>query len=105
VAVSVGLNVNVLPPSPMSPDVEAYCNTACPFWSGAVFPNCKGVTHELELLPLWVAVKFAVKSPVSDSCPTALVTCAMAGAATTSTNAKIAANIINFFKPTSSSLS
>jgi hypothetical protein len=38
-ALSVGLKVNVLPPSPMSPEVEPYCKTACPFWRLPVFPN------------------------------------------------------------------
>jgi hypothetical protein len=50
----------------------------------------------LELLPLWVAVPVIETLPVSDSCPTALVTWAMAGAATTSTSASIATSIINF---------
>jgi hypothetical protein len=101
VALSVGLKVNVLPPSPMSPELEPYCKTACPFWRLPVFPNCKGVTHWLELLPLWVAEKFTEALPVSDSCPTAFVTCAIAGAAIISPKANIAATIINFFNSTS----
>ena len=96
-AVSTGANVNTPPVPVRSSAVEAYCRKPWAFWFDPVLPNCRGVTHWLELLPVLCAENVNATSPLSFSFAFSFVTWAMAGTASASTKATIAANIIIFF--------
>src|SRR5215218_9345594 len=77
--------------------VEPYWRTSVRFWVLPVLPTPWILAHWLELSPSWVAEKSWLSSPLSPSCSSSWLICAMAGIAATASIAKSAANSINFF--------
>src|SRR5215204_2873924 len=86
------------PPNSWSSTTEAYCREPCWFVKLPVWPNCCCPRHALLLSPEMPNAFSVSISPLSFSVlPIPNPTCASTGAAATSTNASIAANIIHFF--------
>ena len=49
---STGANVNEGPSASRLPEFEAYCKNPWALFRLPVLPNCRGVTHWFELLPV-----------------------------------------------------
>src|SRR5919199_1486623 len=97
-AVVEGVTVSSLPVKSMSSTLDLYWTTPCSLATWPVWPICWPVGQALTLLPLLLTENDGEDLPlVTLDSPNPWPTCAIAGAAATTTIATIAPNIINFF--------